>query len=684
MKRLIIILFIFCSLKSIGQVPQAPIVFATITQMQSYAGTYFQAIVTDTVRGGIFSKTLSTAYADNGVIFSCATLGYRWIRQTSPSSALNLKWWGAIGSGISSITQDTIAFREVLKYIKARNGGALYIPNSTGFYAFAGMQLKVPDNTEIYGDGIGKSIIRAVAPTTSQYPGGIFEFGTIGPDTINGLFQAALLPYTYNIHDANMGDSVLILDDASKGSELKVGEVVFYGGNKYYHSGKTTKPRYVGECNEIVSIHEDSVFFVYPIAINLTTDSLSPILLNLNNNNTYNVQMKDTNHTSKNISIHDMTLQQAQRDELADTALNTRLAGIWSPGNGYNCHFYNLGIDAYNGIGGNMWTHTEMNNISLSEERHFFDGGFCTFDISVHDNIYTFKNSDVSDFAASLLLCNDGLHHGFFYNNSFFGTRDAKNISLFSDSWDISFYNCNFYFPNYHTDNIAINMGDGSDNGIALHDIRINNLTFVTDSCGLFLRLAGDTVEDLSAVNRNIFISNINFVGSKINGMNQDYGLYARRMTGVHMNGIYLPAGRVYIDDMHDFTVNNLYAPTSTLTFMGDTSGMRFNGSVFAACDSSYVPSSLPNSVNNEVWNNNPYFGYIANLTTSTVDGDGTSSVTITLPTSTKWVMVGARSADARAAGIKGWNIATGTLTISTINNTNSGTGNLVYWIQYK
>ncbi len=92
MKKILIFIFILLMFKAKGQTPQAPIIFTTIEQMQAYTGSFYQAWVKDTVRGGLFTGVINAAYTvDNAIIFQ--GVGRQWLRQVTQSGGYKISWW---------------------------------------------------------------------------------------------------------------------------------------------------------------------------------------------------------------------------------------------------------------------------------------------------------------------------------------------------------------------------------------------------------------------------------------------------------------------------------------------------------------------------------------------------------------------------------------------------------------
>jgi multisubunit Na+/H+ antiporter MnhB subunit len=90
---------------------------STITDLATVPTTYTSAIVKDQNQGGIFIWS-ATGTPNGGTVFSGAT-GY-WVRQYS--GAVNVKWFGAVGDGV---TDDTVAIQNAVNFSKD-----VFIPNS--------------------------------------------------------------------------------------------------------------------------------------------------------------------------------------------------------------------------------------------------------------------------------------------------------------------------------------------------------------------------------------------------------------------------------------------------------------------------------------------------------------------------------------------------------------------------
>lgn len=175
-------------IQEIGENAINAISLAAIEDLATYSGTGL-VIVKDINRGGIFiSKTeididpnTGSLYTVNGGTVFAKSDGGFWVRQYS--GAVNVKWFGAKGDGI---TDDTAAIQLALD-----SNTIIYIPNGiflldtitfidpTGLYASRGSNifgmLFINSNNIIYGDGTIKVadniLLKSYVYSADQYSG---------------------------------------------------------------------------------------------------------------------------------------------------------------------------------------------------------------------------------------------------------------------------------------------------------------------------------------------------------------------------------------------------------------------------------------------------------------------------------------------------------------------------------
>jgi hypothetical protein len=123
--------------------------------------------------GGVFFYDGSDATSTNlGTVFKPAASAGRWLRQYS--GALNVKWFGAVGDGV---TDDTQSFTNAIQIASTgTTNGVVYVPASTTAYmitditvAFPGVTLRGDASQHNYeARGMKSSILKALAGTTTM------------------------------------------------------------------------------------------------------------------------------------------------------------------------------------------------------------------------------------------------------------------------------------------------------------------------------------------------------------------------------------------------------------------------------------------------------------------------------------------------------------------------------------
>lgn len=467
----------------------------------------------------ILIDTTGAAAVPGMVIPVGSTKAY--VRDVSGSKSYNLKWFGAKGGGLGTFVQDSTAIRNAFSFLKNIKGTkSLYVPNvqdangNRSFYGFAGTGLVDLDNVEVYGDGKGKSEIRNVQPLLGDFkPGTIFLGSNYETDSSKSPFSGNVKKY--HMDTAYAGDTILKFRDAwvGLGHDLYVGEIVAYGCYLFNKENRASKPLYsFMESNRVKSLTDTTITFENPITFNLKRDTSGeyPMLFNLNDKNGY-IRAGKYLYTTQNFSLHDMTITQAGTDELADSTISARLAGVWGVGGFYQSNFYNLQIDAYSGLGGNLWTYTTWDNIDINSEKKLMDFGYGSGPGNVMRNInYTFKESPASNYASSFFISNNG-NHGFkAYNIYASGNFRGSNFFTLTGARDAELSNININFPDYNYDQVAILIGN-SDTFNTCTNLTLNNINITYNAIGKGIQILGGGE---GASIRNVNLSNISLNGN--------------------------------------------------------------------------------------------------------------------------------------------------------------------------
>lgn len=119
-----------------------PHIVKTISELTSYNGAASAVVVRDSVRGGVFVKSLGAVSVDDGVVFSSATAGV-WLRQYS--GQIHTKWYGVDNTGTTDAASQ---LRNIIKNLK--NGSKLRI--DPGIYKLSTADTSVNYLETKYGD----------------------------------------------------------------------------------------------------------------------------------------------------------------------------------------------------------------------------------------------------------------------------------------------------------------------------------------------------------------------------------------------------------------------------------------------------------------------------------------------------------------------------------------------------
>lgn len=121
-------------------------VVSSIEELKNYTGNSGAIIVKDKDRGGVFYYDYNMSVFNDGVSFEAVGRGSGgYIRDLNQAKGWNVKWWGAVGDGI---TDDLNAIQAAGNSIP-EEGGSLYFP--AGIY-YSSSTINIPNPTFLIGD----------------------------------------------------------------------------------------------------------------------------------------------------------------------------------------------------------------------------------------------------------------------------------------------------------------------------------------------------------------------------------------------------------------------------------------------------------------------------------------------------------------------------------------------------
>jgi len=536
------------------------------------------------IDGSVYVK--STIYSPSGEYF-----------KRSFSGAIDIRWFGALGAGLSSYIEDTNAILTALNVIRRMGGGSLYFPKTGSFYAFNGRPILLPDNIEIYGDGMNNSIIRNVNPNFGTNTLGVTFLGsTYGSIDNIGIFKSGLPKYDFTA-DASAGDRSITIDPLDA-ALLSVGEVVGLGAGKFYKDDDTTKSRYqYFEQNEVLSIASGTVTFKFPLSTDFPTiNSIPPVLIRLNSKETFCTIAGFTSQidgTAKNVSIHDITFQQAEVDEVNNTGPSTNLA-LGSPiqyGGLFNSTLYNISVDGYSGIlFGNMVTRVKYHDLVFNTTRNFCDLGYGSSNVEAYNITFNYVPSDYYDKEPAFMYFSESSHDYYFHNIKASGGWSGTNLfNIANGARNLLLEDFNINFPQYTSDNFGFNIID-LDDDVYSYNLAFKNITVVVAQKGRWIKIGGNGND----VDRNILFENVKFLGA-ISGVYTDPVLL-NNVSGISTRALELPGtGEFSTTSVKNSRFENISAPDMTYTAGGSVTGTELRTSKFAAGISSiYIRDGKP------------------------------------------------------------------------------------------
>lgn len=531
-----------------------------IAALQSYKGGLTVAHITDTMRGGWFRLTpKGSTVIDSGVNLYCANTAYVWKRDVSQSRAYNIRWFGGIGGGITTYKQDSAAITDAIRFLKTLHGNtSLYFPGTNQYYGFNGNGISLPSNIEIFGDGVN-SQIKHVNPSGASWTalkGCIFFLTSYRTTTPNGILKPGMA--NYPIYDAAKYQKYIRLQNIADTVHFPVGK--FFGiGAKIFGKGSTNDPnrlRYSEfEMNRTIRINGDSIFLKYQTSVQFESDSLPPVMIDLNSGLTTNDLSGEVDFATENVHIHDMTLSQASYNLIDGSPyVGQNPFNVIGSGCTFESVFENLHLDGYGSFGGNLYNRCEIRNLTIAAGKKMLDFGYNSANCNVHDITWNYNNNIDDSTTKSLIFFDDGTHDMNVYNVSASGAYDGNNILQFgAPTFNIEMHDSRFDFPLYDgNQQTPIQMTDRLQ--WTVNDITLTNLIFNVGKPQSWIRVEG--INDMA--NRNLKFANIRFYGQ----------------------APYQPGRSVYLDSAGNVEMSNMYFQA------GDTMTM-------IKCDSSKLTNIL-------------------------------------------------------------------------------------------
>ena len=452
---------------------------------------------------------------------------------------LNIKWFGAKGIGIPGYKQDSVAILASINYLKSKGGGELYFPKSNSYYGWNGQGITLGDNIEIFGDGAGITEIKHVNPESavSYFPGVIFFTTSYATD--NGHNPIAKAP-KYPIYDAYKGQEFLKLRNINDTVHFPAGKILLAGSHIFYHHGDVGKIRLAqSDINSVVRVALDTLFTKFPISQDITADTGYAKIYDVNSGTTSSPQL-GTDFMSQNISIHDITLSQANNNLITNQPFATAFINAPPIGLGgtLNSNYYNILFTGGAIFGGNLFGHVNFHDNIINGSRKLFDYGFNSCENNYYNVKWTRNRINPADTTkeTGFMYINDNNHEFHIWNVNASGNWNGTNmIKIGPSASNIYIENVRYVISGYNNNNAAAIDISEDDSLTQCKDIFIKDFTVKVDTIGRWIDITGNSGSD---TNRLIQFDKLTFLGYP-NKDSSNNGIRINNGGTVRINDIY-------------------------------------------------------------------------------------------------------------------------------------------------
>ncbi len=426
----------------------------------------------------------------------------------------NIRSFGALGTGLSSLIPDTTAFSDAFDSLRRVPGWKkLYVPTSSSYYCWAGTGLNFPDSIVLYGDD-STSVIRQVNPDLGSGSHGVFAFTCTYSNVVTEN-MVANVNCSYGIRNASIGDTYVILTTLA--DTIKIRERLLIGlGGRVCYRGLDTLQSYFSqfELNSIARVSYDTAFLAYPLTVNLTT---SPKLIDVNSPNNTIFYGSTHNHIARNVIVRNLKFSQSQVNQLnSDTALSQPITSMIK-GGGFECSVHDCVFEGYDSqIDGNMYNRYNIYNNIIYACKKMADFGYGSANDSIYNLMWHFRDSPVKtlDSDNGFMFFDEGTHNMRCLNFTADGDWDQITFMHIANTTSgIFLQNFNFNLPAYNdSTNKGFLLADGDSLALPVRRITLDNITLSLNMTGNFINCTGDSSNG-SIPNRGISFSNMFFYG---------------------------------------------------------------------------------------------------------------------------------------------------------------------------
>lgn len=222
-------------------------VLPTIEALEAYTGESNIIFVTETDRGGIFNllDVTPSMPVNTGTVFSSSLENKIWVRDTTASESVNVRWFGAKGDGV---TDDTFAIQTAVDFCSSQGSGTVFFPRCPiGQYYRIATRVYWRSFVNILGEG-QQSLIYNDTPA-SAYSGN----GAVYPPIYFGNYS----PFSYNDTETkhylidNSYDSRVTLENPADISNFQIGQIVIVRSIAHFLNENGSQKPFVIRINRV-------------------------------------------------------------------------------------------------------------------------------------------------------------------------------------------------------------------------------------------------------------------------------------------------------------------------------------------------------------------------------------------------------------------------------------------------
>lgn len=623
------------------------LLFPTVDSMMNYGGNLKIAVVSDTLRGGVFTKQES-GIIDSGIVFPSADGAY-WHRVRNDNT-IQLSWYG-----INENSDSLYNSWKFYQLIKLNN--VIKITTDFKIASMIGAVDEVTTDTvkcPITIIGINNPVIKNVATSSirsvlglsvkSYYPihitGITIDVDSLAPRGIYiKTFDTGKLSETLEI------DHCTVLNAVS--NDITNPSLIVLLGNM----NMSVHDCHLDRCGSPTKVSQALLFgaagaYSYPSGVDVYGNTIENVFssdsTNMLNQDAIAVRMKDGDRKSP-VRIYNNYVHNARTRFIKIQSLNANV---------YDNTFVNDGVYTQRGNTVTIGVDFQFGNGNAHHNTFYYEngghekviGGALSSDpfMNIHDNTIYLSGDSLLTMAAFSVSDNDASTS---YNSSI--SLDHNNITVGATGHLNYFYS--HRTSQRMTDYVSLN----------------NNTIAGIDSSITYLWTFGSGT-GTDSINFNYIDNNLktNLTPIIVNGTIPYY------LSGNNNYSLSGTLGKDYIKKTLSNKISQNGDSFGGVMVIGTNDNNRLdfiiNGTVRARLQASGFTMGVP-------------------LTTSaTASGNGTTTVTITLPASSTYASVIPANPDAGDAGVKYVTVSGTTLTIYTNNATASGTNNLSYFVEYK